>query len=144
MLKTNNKILLGAAKGEWTAIEAQAEALIAVESEYQSQTGEEVVVSKSSCCTQLEHLLRCIFLLKTANNLAVSLLAQGKVKKAIATLEQTLNATPTACTSTEPFLFNLSTLYELRAGLAAHRKRELLVETAKWSGDGVRVACLKM
>ena len=44
-----------------------------------------------------------------------------------------------------PFLtFSLATLYELRTATAAEKKRDLLVEVAKWSGDGLRVACLKM
>ncbi|KAI0308766.1 hypothetical protein OF83DRAFT_1180414 [Amylostereum chailletii] len=44
----------------------------------------------------------------------------------------------------EPFLFNLSTLYELRSAVAANKKRELLGKVAKWSGDGLRTPCLKM
>ena len=38
----------------------------------------------------------------------------------------------------------LATLYELRSSTAADKKRELLIEVAKWAGDGLRVACLKM
>jgi trafficking protein particle complex subunit 12 len=37
-----------------------------------------------------------------------------------------------------------ATLYELRSATAAAKKRQLLVEVAKWSGDGLRTACLKM
>ena len=38
----------------------------------------------------------------------------------------------------------VATLYELRSATAAANKRELLVETAKWSGDGFRAAALKL
>lgn len=37
-----------------------------------------------------------------------------------------------------------ATLYELRSNTAAEKKRELLIEVAKWAGDGLRTACLKM
>ena len=37
-----------------------------------------------------------------------------------------------------------ATLYELRSAVAADKKRELLLEVAKWSGDGLRVTCLKL
>jgi len=78
------------------------------------------------------------------NNYAVSLLCQGRLKEGIHVLEAALQASPSAITTTEPFIFNLSTLYELRSGLTAHKKRDLLIEVAKWSGDGVRTACLKL
>lgn len=78
------------------------------------------------------------------NNYAVALLSQGRLKEGIHVLETALQASPSAITTTEPYLFNLSTLYELRSGLAAHKKRDLLIEVAKWSGDGVRPACLKL
>ncbi|KAF9006134.1 hypothetical protein BDQ17DRAFT_1352805 [Cyathus striatus] len=78
------------------------------------------------------------------NNLSVSLLCQGKLKEGIAVLERALQASPSSVVVAEPFLFNLSTLYELRATAGIDRKRELLIEVAKWSGDGLRTACLKM
>jgi len=78
------------------------------------------------------------------NNVAVGLLCQGKLKEAIHVLEAVLNTSPSAVAVAEPVLFNLSTLYELRAGLSAQKKRDLLVEVAKWSGDGLRTSCLKM
>ena len=37
-----------------------------------------------------------------------------------------------------------ATLYELRSSIAADKKRELLIEVSKWSGDGLRTTCLKM
>ncbi|KAI0343024.1 hypothetical protein BDW22DRAFT_1393758 [Trametopsis cervina] len=78
------------------------------------------------------------------NNLAVTLLSQGHLKEGIQILEDALKASPSTITVAEPFLFNLSTLYELRSTTAADKKRELLVEVAKWAGDGLRTACLKM
>jgi len=78
------------------------------------------------------------------NNLAVALLGQGKLKEGIEVLEAALEASPSTLAMAEPFLFNLSTLYELRSSIAADKKRELLIEVAKWSGDGLRTTCLKM
>ena len=37
-----------------------------------------------------------------------------------------------------------ATLYELRNNLGFERKKDLLVEVAKWSGDGLRTNALKM
>ncbi|KAF8269800.1 hypothetical protein EI94DRAFT_1778124 [Lactarius quietus] len=78
------------------------------------------------------------------NNLAVALLGQGKLKEGIEVLEAALETSPSTLAMAEPFLFNLSTLYELRSSIAADKKRELLIEVAKWSGDGLRTTCLKM
>ncbi|KAI0731358.1 hypothetical protein C8Q76DRAFT_612246 [Earliella scabrosa] len=78
------------------------------------------------------------------NNLAVALLNQGKLKEGIEVLEAALRSSPATIVTAEPFLFNLSTLYELRSASGADKKRELLVEVAKWAGDGLRTTCLKM
>ncbi|KAI6041301.1 hypothetical protein EDC04DRAFT_2565901 [Pisolithus marmoratus] len=78
------------------------------------------------------------------NNLAVTLLAQGRVRDGIGLLESAMRASPASVLSAEPFIFNLSTLYELRSSTAIDKKRELLIEVARWSGDGLRAACLKM
>ncbi|KAK0202556.1 hypothetical protein DFS33DRAFT_1263546 [Desarmillaria ectypa] len=78
------------------------------------------------------------------NNLAVTLLAQGKLKGGIEVLEKALKMSPSSVVVAEPFLFNLSTLYELRSATGADKKRDLLVEVAQWSGDGLRTTCLKM
>ena len=37
-----------------------------------------------------------------------------------------------------------ATLYKLRSSIATDKKRELLIEVVKWSGDGLRTTCLKM
>ncbi|KIM66001.1 hypothetical protein SCLCIDRAFT_111592 [Scleroderma citrinum Foug A] len=78
------------------------------------------------------------------NNLAVTLLAQGRVKDGIELLESAVHESPASVLVAEPFIFNLSTLYELRSSTAMDNKRELLIEVAKWSGDGLKATCLKM
>ncbi|KAJ3866832.1 hypothetical protein EV359DRAFT_71580 [Lentinula novae-zelandiae] len=78
------------------------------------------------------------------NNLSVSLLSQGRLKEGIEVLEKALEASPASVVVAEPFLFNLSTLYELRSSIATQKKLRLLVEVAKWSGDGLKTTCLKM
>ncbi|KAI6113032.1 hypothetical protein F5141DRAFT_1273413 [Pisolithus sp. B1] len=62
----------------------------------------------------------------------------------IGLLEQAMQASPASVLSAEPFIFNLSTLYELRSSTAIDKKRELLIEVARWGGDGLRATCLKM
>ncbi|KAG1860691.1 hypothetical protein DFJ58DRAFT_715561 [Suillus subalutaceus] len=71
------------------------------------------------------------------NNLSVALLSQGKLK------EHCIAPHPTVVVA-EPYLFNLSTLYELHSATAVEKKRDLLIEVAKWSGDGLKTTCLKM
>ncbi|PPQ91887.1 hypothetical protein CVT25_000762 [Psilocybe cyanescens] len=99
--------------------------------------------------TEASELLKAI-LEKDANNfvavndLSVALLSQGKLKEGIEVLERALYASPSSVVVAEPFLFNLSTLYELRATSGFEKKKELLVEVAKWSGDGLKTNCLKM
>ncbi|KAJ6619835.1 hypothetical protein B0H10DRAFT_2163687 [Mycena sp. CBHHK59/15] len=78
------------------------------------------------------------------NNLCVALLSQGKLNEGIEVMEKALMASPESVVIAEPFLFNLSTLYELRSATAIENKRNLLVEVAKWSGDGLKTTCLKM
>ncbi|KAF8653535.1 hypothetical protein AX16_003900 [Volvariella volvacea WC 439] len=78
------------------------------------------------------------------NNLAVALLSKGELKEAIDILESALANSPSTVVTAEPFLFNLATLYELRSSSSLEQKKKLLVEVAKWSGDGLRTACLKM
>jgi hypothetical protein len=38
----------------------------------------------------------------------------------------------------------VATLYELQSVSTVERKRGLLVQAARWSGDGLRTTCLKM
>ncbi|OSD04792.1 hypothetical protein PYCCODRAFT_1363432 [Trametes coccinea BRFM310] len=78
------------------------------------------------------------------NNLAVALFNQGRLQEGIQVLEAALQTSPATIVTAEPFLFNLSTLYELRSAAGADKKRELLIEVAKWAGDGLRTTCLKL
>lgn len=82
--------------------------------------------------------------------------------KGIAILEDALHTSPASVVVAEPFLFNLctsvlhssaplvrlilepATLYELRSTIGLEKKKALLVDVAKWSGDGLRATCLKM
>jgi len=79
-----------------------------------------------------------------ANNLAVALLSIGRVAESIEIMEKALTASPLVVTSTELWIFNLSTLYELHSTTTWQKKRNLLVEVAKWSGDGLKASCLKL
>ncbi|CAE6496621.1 unnamed protein product [Rhizoctonia solani] len=78
------------------------------------------------------------------NNLAVVLLACGKLDEAIALLESMLKVSPASFVAVEPFLYNLATLYELRSNAAADRKRNMLREVAQWGGDGIKTSALKL
>ncbi|KAF9511236.1 hypothetical protein BS47DRAFT_1331124 [Hydnum rufescens UP504] len=78
------------------------------------------------------------------NNLAVALLNVGRLQEGIDKLELVLSSSPSTFVIVEPIVFNLATLYELHSATAPQKKRDLLIETAKWSGDGVRTTCLKL
>ncbi|KAH9840252.1 uncharacterized protein C8Q71DRAFT_483076 [Rhodofomes roseus] len=78
------------------------------------------------------------------NNLSVAYLSQGKIQEGIRVLEEAIKLSPSTTLAAEPLLFNLSTMYELRSTAGADRKRSLLIEVAKWAGDGLRTTCLKM
>ncbi|KAF6761614.1 hypothetical protein DFP72DRAFT_879134 [Ephemerocybe angulata] len=114
--KSMNAALLASAQGEWECASGTLKGLI-------EKDDEDYVV---------------------VNNLAVALLNQGKLKEAIDVLEKALKASPSSVVVAEPFLFNLSTLYELRSSIGFANKRDLLVEVAKWSGDGLKTTCLKL
>ncbi|KAI0766704.1 hypothetical protein BD413DRAFT_569950 [Trametes elegans] len=114
--KGTNAALFASAEGDWPRAEAELRRVLAADPE-------------------------CF---GAVNNLAVALLNQGKLQEAIQVLEDAFRASPAAIASAEPFLFNLSTLYELRSSAGADKKRDLLVEVAKWAGDGLRTTCLKL
>ncbi|KZT71978.1 hypothetical protein DAEQUDRAFT_665146 [Daedalea quercina L-15889] len=78
------------------------------------------------------------------NNLSVTYLSQGKIQEGIRILEEAIELSPSSTLAAEPLLFNLSTMYELRSAAGADKKRNLLIEVAKWAGDGLRTTCLKM
>lgn len=42
------------------------------------------------------------------------------------------------------FVYMPATLYELRSTVGLEKKKELLVEVAKWSGDGLKTNSLKL
>jgi len=111
-----NSALLASARGEWTVAAGLLESVLAV-------TPDDVVA---------------------VNDFAVVLLNLGRLKDAIDHLESALKASPSTVVVSEPLVFNLATLYELRSATAAQKKRDLLIETAKWSGDGLRTTCLKL
>ncbi|TBU27304.1 hypothetical protein BD311DRAFT_665670 [Dichomitus squalens] len=114
--KAMNAALFASAEGDWARAEAELRGILAADPEN----------------------------FVAVNNLAVALLNQGKLKEGIEALEAALRASPATIVTAEPFLFNLSTLYELRSAAGADKKRDLLIEVAKWAGDGLRTTCLKM
>jgi len=122
-LKSINAALLLAAGGEWSRVADALKVVIDGPSSLGSEDTERFVA---------------------VNNLAVALLSQGSLKEGIQLLEDALGSSPSTIATAEPFLFNLSTMYELRSNTAADKKRDLLVEVAKWAGDGLRTTCLKM
>ncbi|KIK48298.1 hypothetical protein CY34DRAFT_72176 [Suillus luteus UH-Slu-Lm8-n1] len=115
-LKDMNAALLACAKGNWPRADELLRALV------QAEPDNFVAI----------------------NNLSVALLSQGKLKEGIEVLEAALHSSPSTVVVAEPYLFNLSTLYELHSATAAEKKRDLLIEVAKWSGDGLKITCLKM
>ncbi|KAI9064801.1 hypothetical protein FKP32DRAFT_1685335 [Trametes sanguinea] len=114
--KAMNAALFASAEGDWVRATAELQRILAADPEN----------------------------FAAVNNLAVALLNQGRLQEAIQVLETALQASPATIVTAEPFLFNLSTLYELRSAAGADKKRELLIEVAKWAGDGLRTTCLKL
>jgi hypothetical protein len=90
------------------------------------------------------------------NNLVIALLGQGKLKEGTQVLEAALQASPPTLAMTKPFLFSLCACFTLFflslhflntpyfASIAVGKKRELLIEVAKWSGNALRTTCHKM
>jgi len=79
-----------------------------------------------------------------ANNLAIALLNEGRLQDGIIALESVLKATPSTVLTSEPYLFNLATLYELCSTTASERKTSLLTAAAAWNGDGLKTSVLKL
>jgi len=79
-----------------------------------------------------------------ANNLSVVLLSIGNLQEGIQYMEAAIKTSPSIVGNVEPFLFNLVTLYELRTANNFDKKCDLLLEIAKWAGDGLRANCLKL
>lgn len=77
-------------------------------------------------------------------------------------LEEAIKLSPSTTLQAEPLLFNLcerhipswhrhrltltsqATMYELRSTAGIDKKMNMLVDVAKWAGDGLRTTCLKM
>jgi hypothetical protein len=89
--KTFNSALLSAAEGEWETCQTLLDTLRADEGE--DHTGWRPGVAA----------------LAAANNLAVALLAQGRLSEAIGVLEEERTASPAGVAGAEPILFNLCT-----------------------------------
>ncbi|EMD38936.1 hypothetical protein CERSUDRAFT_47943 [Gelatoporia subvermispora B] len=115
-LKGMNAALLATAEGDWSHAASELQRLLQADP---------------------EHFV-------AVNNLAVAYLNQGKLQEGIRLLEEAIRAAPSTVLAAEPLLFNISTMYELRSTAGMDKKRDLLIEVAKWAGDGLRTTCLKM
>ncbi|KAL1747812.1 hypothetical protein HDZ31DRAFT_80114 [Schizophyllum fasciatum] len=122
-----NEAMLAAAKGEWARADAVLRGLLEREQDNYAVWSAE---RRASAFTTFIPTFSCLPMLTP--------------EQAIAVLEKALHAAPAAIAVAEPFLFNLSTLYELRSASAVNNKRELLITVARYSGDGLRTTCLKM
>ncbi|PWN48411.1 hypothetical protein IE53DRAFT_389397 [Violaceomyces palustris] len=80
----------------------------------------------------------------TLNNLALSIFYQGQLEEPIRILESHLSESPSTASSNESFIFNLSTLHELRSEDSLSDKRRLLSVVAQWAGEGMGSSCLKL
>ncbi|KZT09985.1 uncharacterized protein LAESUDRAFT_722128 [Laetiporus sulphureus 93-53] len=116
VLKAMNDAMLACANGDWTKASNDLNQILTADP---------------------EHFV-------AVNNLAVAFLSQGRIQDGIRLLEETIKISPSSALATEPLLFNLSTMYELRSTAGADKKRNLLIEVAQWAGDGLRTTCLKM
>ncbi|XP_014673487.1 PREDICTED: trafficking protein particle complex subunit 12-like isoform X2 [Priapulus caudatus] len=81
--------------------------------------------------------------ISAVNNVAVCLLYLGRLKEAIATLEELVHCNP-AVNTHEGAVFNLCTLYELESSRALTKKQALLDLVSKHQGDGFAISSLKM
>ncbi|XP_033113652.1 trafficking protein particle complex subunit 12-like [Anneissia japonica] len=77
------------------------------------------------------------------NNLSVCQLYMGKLREALASLENLVHRDPEKYLD-EGLIFNLCTLYELESSRSMHKKQTLLGLVNRHRGDGFNVACLKM
>ncbi|KIM44714.1 hypothetical protein M413DRAFT_360463 [Hebeloma cylindrosporum] len=137
-LKAMNAALLPSAEGDWIQASEKLREILEKDAENYVVRG---------CFLWAVVYFPFFFLtpsFKAVNNLSVALLSQGKLKEGIEVLEGAMRATPSSVVVAEPFLFNLSTLYELRSTAGFEKKKELLIDVAKWSGDGLKTNCLKM
>ncbi|KAI5477939.1 tetratricopeptide repeat protein 15 [Pseudohyphozyma bogoriensis] len=78
------------------------------------------------------------------NNLAVILLFNAKLPEAITFLQAFLKKYPTIGYSSEPAIFNLATLLELRTEQSLSAKIGLLRGVAEWGGEELRPGAVKL
>jgi tetratricopeptide (TPR) repeat protein len=77
------------------------------------------------------------------NNKAVCLLYMGQLKNALQLLTSTIQSNPTLALS-EALLLNVCTLFELESSRCDQNELQLLKQVAKYKGDSINVACLKL
>ncbi|KAF8971608.1 Trafficking protein particle complex subunit 12 [Entomortierella lignicola] len=82
--------------------------------------------------------------LAATNNLVVCELYAGQLNEAIPRLERLMFAYPTSAGASEPLVFNMATLYELRTEGALRKKQQMMVEVCKWAGDQFNVSVFKV
>ncbi|KAI9233123.1 MAG: hypothetical protein BYD32DRAFT_426754 [Podila humilis] len=82
--------------------------------------------------------------LAATNNLAVCELYAGQVDGSISRLEKLMFAYPTSAGASEPLVFNMATLYELRTEGSLRRKQQMMLEVSKWAGDQFNVSMFKI
>ncbi|KAF9354624.1 Trafficking protein particle complex subunit 12 [Mortierella sp. AD094] len=82
--------------------------------------------------------------LAASNNLVVCELYAGQLNEAIPRLERLMFAYPTSAGTSEPLVFNMATLYELRTEGSLRKKQQMMVEVCKWAGDQFNVGVFKV
>ncbi|KAG0062457.1 hypothetical protein BGZ89_010643 [Linnemannia elongata] len=113
---TMNQALLAVTQGQWLSAKAAFEEVLAQEPENLAAT----------------------------NNLAVCELYAGQLNEAIPRVEKLMFAYPTSAGTSEPLVFNMATLYELRTEGSFRKKQQVMVEVSKWAGDQFNVAMFKI
>ncbi|KAI7828760.1 hypothetical protein BC939DRAFT_394095 [Gamsiella multidivaricata] len=110
-----NRALLAVTQGQWQAAKSAFEEVLAQEPENLAAT----------------------------NNLAVCELYAGQLNESIPRLERLMFAYPTSAGTSEPLVFNMATLYELRTEGSQRKKQQMMVEVSKWAGDQFNVGMFK-
>ncbi|KAG0284095.1 Trafficking protein particle complex subunit 12 [Linnemannia gamsii] len=113
---TMNQALLAVTQGQWLTAKAAFEEVLTQEPENLAAT----------------------------NNLAVCELYAGQLNEAIPRVEKLMFAYPTSAGTSEPLVFNMATLYELRTEGSFRKKQQVMVEVSKWAGDQFNVAMFKI
>ncbi|KAG0365367.1 Trafficking protein particle complex subunit 12 [Mortierella sp. AD032] len=113
---TMNRALLAVTQGQWLVAKAAFEEVLVQEPEN----------------------------LAAANNLAVCELYAGHLNDAIPRVEKLMFAYPTSAGTSEPLVFNMATLYELRTEGSFRKKQQVMVEVSKWAGDQFNVSMFKI